>query len=32
MNSVNLSDIIAVFALLLGAVNFFIFLWDRDPK
>jgi hypothetical protein len=32
MNSVNLSDVIAVFALLLGAVNFFIFLWDRRPQ
>lgn len=32
MISVNPSDIIAVFALIIGAVNFFIFLWDRRPQ
>ncbi len=32
MNSINLSDIIAILALVLGITNFFIFLWDRRPQ
>jgi hypothetical protein len=32
MISVNPSDIIAVFALVIGVANFFIFLWDRRPQ
>jgi hypothetical protein len=30
--SVNLSDVITVFALALSVANFFIFLWDRRPQ
>lgn len=32
MNSINLSDIIAILALALGITNFFVLLWDRRPQ